>query len=339
MARPRVLRLLASIAAVLLASPVPGGEPAPVAAGAAVTPVSPALVRTAAGWRVESDGRSQPLDLSGGAAPERVVALGEGWLAVGTRPAGERGELLLLADTGAGARELPAPGGALGAVRERPRPVVGNGVLEGLAWLEGDTRETYAVRWAVWQGSSFEPPVEISPSGPGSQLALAAARLTDGRALLVWSGFDGRDDEIWASVGKGDAFSVPVRVGADDGVPDVTPDVTGVAGGALVAWSRFDGEGYRVTLARFDGERFERLAAEGPPGSLFPTFSPGGELPRLIWWDAGADSWVGAELTASGELVERARAEGPSDLRPTLSVAEGTAVFRFGERRAETPWR
>lgn len=338
MARALLCCLVASLAGLSPGSAASGVEPPPTAAGAGPSSADPALVHGAGGWAVELGGRAQALDLAAGATLERVVALGEGWLALGTRRAGERVELFLLAEDGDGPRELAPPGDAQGAVRERPRPVIANGALEGVAWLEGDHREAYGVRWAAWRGTGFEAPVEIAPPGPGSQLALAAAGLADGRALLVWSGYDGHDDEIWASFGRGDRFSAPARVGADDAVPDVTPDVTAAPGGALVAWSRFDGLGYRVALARFDGERFDRLRAEGPAGSLFPTFVPGGEHPRLLWWDASADLWIAAELTASGELVARARAEGPSDLRPSLTVSGASAVFRFGDRRVESPW-
>jgi hypothetical protein len=339
MARTPLRWLVAALALLLPVAVLAGAEPGASAAGPGRTPAGPELAHGAGGWAVEMDGRIQALDLAPGARLELVESFGRGWLAAGTRPAGDRIELLLLADDGDGPRELAPPGDARGAVRERPRPVVAGGALAGVAWLEGDRREAYGVRWAAWRGSGFEAPVEIAAPGPGSQLALAAAALADGRALLVWSGYDGRDDEIWASVGRGDRFTAPARVGADDAVPDVTPDVIATSGGALVAWSHFDGLGYRVTLARFAGDRFETLRAEGPPGSLFPTFVPGGEPPRLIWWDASADGWVAAELTAAGELVARARAEGPADQRPDLTVSGASAVFRFRDRRIESPWR
>ena len=323
--------------------PLLGSLVAVLAAGAfAAAPASttgPTLDREAGGWRVEWAGRVRAFDAGPGTRLERVVVLPGGWLAAGTRASGARVERALLAGDGARVRELPAPAGASGAVRERPCPVAGGGGLEGLAWLEGDARESYAVRWAAWNGAGFEPAIEVAPPGAGSQLALAAARLGDGRALLVWSGYDGQDDEIWASVGRGDTFSKPARVGSDDAVPDVTPDVAAVPDGALVAWSRFDGEGYRVTLARFDGARFARLPAEGPPGSLFPTFVAGGEHPLLLWRDAAADDWVAAELLASGELVERARAAGRPDQRPALAVSGSRALFRFPDRTVEVGWR
>jgi hypothetical protein len=44
-----------------------------------------------------------------------------------------------------------------------------------------------------------------------------------------------------------------------------------------------------------------------------------------------------AEIAADGALAERARAAGPIDDPPAVSVAHGKATFRFGDRVAEAP--
>lgn len=297
---------------------------------------APVLVRSGAGWSVEWSGRSEHLVLPAGVGLGRVSAFGSGWILAGGRQDGDRLEMYLLLDPGKGPVELPPPGDPVGRVREGAVPIVidsepipGVAGLAGVAWLEGDGRRSYSVRWASWLGTSFLAPVEISPRGPGSQLALAGTALADGRIVLVWSGFDGLDDEIWASVGDGTKWTSPARVGAENAVPDVTPDVIADGKGALVAWSRYDGDEYRVRLARLAGDRFEELDAEGPGGSLAPTFAGGTPRPLLLWRDARADDWALGEVTDAGNLVARAHAAGSADDRPAVVVADGKAWFRF----------
>lgn len=316
---------------------------APAAAAGAPAPAGPPrLARAGGAWSVEWNGRSEALALPAGVGLGRVAALGAGWILIGGRMAGERAEIFLLAERGRGPVELAPPADPVGLVREGAVPVVAGDALLGLAWLEGDERRSYAVRWAPWQGDRFGAPVEVAPRGPGSQLALAGTALADGRVVLVWSGFDGLDDEIWASLGAGAAgakWSPPARVGADNAVPDITPDVVADGSGALVAWSRYDGEEYRVRLARLAGDRFEEFAAEGPGGSLYPSFAGAGPRPHLLYRDAHADDWALAELTAGGRLVTRARAAGSADQRPSVTVAGDRAWFRFPSGAVVSDWR
>jgi hypothetical protein len=321
------------VLALLAAAPAAADRLAARAAG----DDAPVVWRDDGGFRVERAGRTIRLAPPQFATLDRVVGAGPGWIAAGTRPAGERLELYLVQQTAAGTVELPPPGDPVARFRENPAPVVSGARLTGLAWLEGDDRQSYALRFAPWLGAGFGAPVEIAPPGPGSQLALSATALDDGRTLLVWSSYDGEDDEIRASVGDGRGWSKPVPVGAGNGVPDVTPVAVAVPGGALVAWSRFDGEEYRLALARFDGREFHELATTGPPGSIEPDFVSGGAAPRLLWYDARADAWVLSQIASDGRMSERARVAGPNDDPPVVSVAGGKARFRFGARVAEAP--
>ena len=276
------------------------------------------------GPRVVSANETTPLAVPAGAAVDGVVALGPGWIVTGTRDDGDGRELWLVAGgAGEAVHELPAPASRTGRVRERPAAVVADGRLAGVAWLEGDTRRTYAVRWASWLGRTFAEPVEVAPRGPGSQLALGATRLDDGRTLLVWAGYDGVDDEIWASVGDGERWARPERVGEANDVPDITPTSIAASGGAWVAWSRFDGGEYRTALARYAGGRFGATLLVGEPGSIFPTFERGGESPLLLWRDARADVWRLGELATNGTLTTRATAPGPETVRPAVVVWNG----------------
>jgi hypothetical protein len=200
----------------------------------------------------------------------------EGRLAAGTRRENGGTELALFAEVAGRISSLPAPGGRTGKLRHDPQLLVANGELAGLAWLEGRDLRSLAVRFARWDGEGWERPRTVAAPGPGSQLALAAARLADGSWLLAWSRYDGGDDEVvWSRSADPDgvSWSPPRRLAADNAVPDVTPALAAApGGGAVAAWSRYDGEDYRVVTARFDGRRWSAPRVVGPAGSLEPSW-------------------------------------------------------------------
>ena len=192
----------------------------------------PAVVRAAAPGAIELPGGERvELALPAGAALSAVEPLAEGWIAAATRPAGAGRRLALLAALPGAPRaplapvEIAAPPAA-GRLQAEPLPLVEDGRLAGLVWLEGDEARRFAVRSARWDGAAWTPPRTVSAAGPGSQLALAAARLADGSWLLAWSAFDGHDDEIVWSRERNGVWSKPRRVDADNGVPDITPALT-----------------------------------------------------------------------------------------------------------------
>jgi hypothetical protein len=274
------------------------------------------------------------------ATVERPLALAERTLRVGTLETAGGSELVLSWLEPAGVAAITPPVGRTARLRDEPVALARAGELSGLAWLEGATRQSYAVRYAPRSGESFGPIEEVAPPGPGSQLALTAAELADGRILLVWAGFDGQDDEIlFALRGAAGGWSAPARIDADDELPDITPAATATGEGALVAWSAFDGEDYRVAAARFDGERFRPARWIGPPASLYPAFEPGPGEPLVVYRNARPRGWSIAELDRSGAV--RRQAFVASDEREPPAILERGATLRlgWGQRRVETPWR
>ena len=278
-----------------------------------------------------------------GSAIDTALPLETGWLAAGIRPDAEgRSEILLLTGDGAVATELPPPGGRTAPMRQQPLPLVDDGRLTGLLWLEGNDRRTFGVRFAEWTGAGWSAPRTVAAPGPGSQLALTAARLTDGSWLAAWSAFDGTDDEIvWSRRAKDGTWSPARRAAGGNEVPDITPTLTATRGGALLAWSRFDGAEYRVMVSRFHDGAWSRPEIAGGPGTLYPTFEP---APRgkawLLYRTAEPRGWALAELDANGRTLRQAAVptETPAAERPTLRA--GTTGLRFtwpgrtGERTA-----
>lgn len=327
------------------------GLTALTAAGAAATPPV-ALARAAADGaglavvardegRVEvRDGaRRQPVTLPARARVDAVARLAAGWVIAGSTAGADGGESLwLLRDGPAGALPMAAPAGAPARLRLDPTALTRDGQLEGLAWLEGDDRRALGVRYAAWTGNGFAAPVVVAPSGPGSQLALAGTRLADGRLLLVWAGYDGHDDEIWAALGADGQWSPPVRVGGDNRVPDITPDVTAVGDGALVAWSRFDGSEYRVYTARFAGGRFGPATPAAEPGSLFPTFERDGARAALLFRDARRRGWGLREIGDDGAPGRTGRVAELGAGRPLVRLGERGVEWEFAATSEATAW-
>lgn len=271
--------------------------------------------------------------------PTVRARLAAGELQAGVRASDQGARLALrIVRTDGSSVELPEPGPRLAARLDEPTPVVAGGELAGLVWLEGATRESYAVRYAPWVGAGWGPVEEVAAPGAGSQLALAALPLADGRLLAVWAGYDGQDDEILfalrAATGR---WSAPARVARDNDVPDITPALAAMPGpdaGALVAWSRFDGGQYRVTVARFDGERFRGARVIGEPGTLEPGFLPPGPngAPRLLYRHARPPGWTVADLDRSGAPGQAWYAVTSDPARPTAAqIRDGRLQLGYGD--------
>jgi hypothetical protein len=290
-------------------------------------------------WTAEVGGIREALTLPVGGKLERVVERRDGWIAAGTVASPIGSELLFLEKVGGVVRRISPPAAPVGPMRSRPQLLTDGDRTLGSAWLEGDESRRNAIRFSPWLGSGFGAPVEVAPPGPGEQLALAGTVLADGRMLLVWAGDDGTDDEIWAVVGRDRSWSAPVRVGGDNRVPDILPTVVASGEGALVAWSRLDGDEYRVAMASFDGNTFGAARWAGPAGTLYPSFENVTGEPALLFRDARGSEWVLAELNPKGAPGRQARAAGRGDERPVVSGDRTAVVWNFGARSAVSEWR
>jgi hypothetical protein len=259
------------------------------------------------------------------------AALDGGWVAAGSVPDANGGRrLFLLRGDDRAARPLPAPPGQASRSRSGPVLLVDGGRLAGLAWLEGDGERAFAVRSAVWTGRAWKAPERVSFPGPGSQLGLTGAVLADGSWLLAWSAFDGHDDEIVWSRRLGNAWQPVKRLSADNAVPDITPALTATAdGGALVAWSRYDGHGYALRMARFARGAWGDEHAAAPTGALYPTFLGAA---KLLYLDAGAQGgprgWSLLDLDPRGRAKARASVASALD-RPAVRFSGGAAEMRW----------
>ena len=282
------------------------------------------------GSRLEMPGgRSVSLTLPPRSEVSALAELGRGWMAAGSA-LGEDGRrtLFLLSSEGA----VAAPAGQEGAERRGAVFFVEDGVLQGMAWLEGNDDRSLAVRSAEWNGHAWKAVEPISKPGPGSQLGLAAAVLSDGSWLLAWSAYDGEDHEIVWSRRTAEGWSAARPVSKGNAVPDITPALTATG---LLAWSRYDGENYRLQLARFEAGSWKDERAVAPSGSFHPSFQ--GSL--LLYQTALPRSWSVVELSPSGKVVRRASALSALTERPVLSEDEDGLRLRWPGSRWEAPAR
>lgn len=292
---------------------------------------------------VDARGRLEAeLPLAEGVLVRSLVALdparSSDWVATATR--GDAALLVFLSQGGTTER-LPAPA-AGGALVLDPIPLVRDGRLEGLVWLAGADSRSLAVRFAPWQGGAWGEAEIVSPMGPGSQLALAAATTADGTAILAWTAFDGEDDETVWSRREGGRWTAPARVAADNRVPDITPALAPLGDGALLAWSRFEDGEYRLVGARLTAQGWSEPTPLAALGSVFPTLSAGPDGPLLVYRDARRRLWTAARLDGEGNVLSRTRVPGGPDAAPVLlrADAEGVEVIPSpGAKPVRVPWR
>jgi hypothetical protein len=296
------------------------------------------LNQAGSAWLETQPGLLHPLSLPQGVSLNLGERLSSGWVVAGTQPAPIARELFVMTATNGAMKDLPVPArgprdGSL--VRTEPLPLVAAGRLSGLVWLEGESRQRLAVRSASWDGTRWSESVTVSPPGPGSQLALSAARLGDGSWLLAWSAYDGHADTVLWSRGQGDRWSLPEAIAPSLGVPNITPDVVATPTGALAAWSRLEGDGYRVVVSRFTANRWQTPQAIGPLGSVYPQFvSQQPDKSRLVYRTAQPAAWVLAELDAQGHPGRTAKALAElhpqhADERARPTIEDQPAGIRF----------
>jgi hypothetical protein len=335
---PRLAVLVAAVA-VLLPALAGGAAGQTLQAGDPADPAF-AVVRTATSARVELPGRRLvEVALGDGVALGSLAANGDRWLIAATRRAvdGKR-RLVLAAGDDLGWREIPGPVAQPAAVRDEPVLLGDADALErgelAVAWLEGDGSQRQAVRVTRVRDGAFDEPETVADAGPGSQVSLRGATLLDGTWLLVWSAFDGEDNEILWSWNLGGEWSPPARLGGDNRVPDVSPAVVAFGAGALVAWSRYDGRDYRLQLSRLDRGEWSEALAVGGPGALSPTFVGTGDRTLLLYAEAAPRRWSLAELAEDADgAVRPARTASAS-----AALADPPVVVLSGDHGVDLRW-
>lgn len=243
-----------------------------------------------------------------------------------------RGELFFLLHRNDSTVELPAPGAKSGLARAAPAIATAGGRMEGAAWVEGSRQTDLSVRVALWNGSVWGDVEEVAPSNGRAQLAPAAAVLEDGTWLVLWAGYDGRDDEIFWSRRVDGAWSQPQRLHADNRVPDVMPTVTAHGDGAIAAWSFFDGSDYRIRTARWTGDGWTTGQRLEGIGVFRSELGRVGERSFLTYKSVFPEAWHLVEIDDLGAARTTERAIALPE-RPLVVLRDGVAPT------LSWPWR
>ncbi len=290
-------------------------------------------------WLLRSNGQRLRLPLRRSERIEELIEFENGWAAAGSREIGKRQELVVVVDGVAGIERLRAVPEPIGDLRVRPVPMASAGGFEGLAWLEGDSPMAFEVRAADWSGADWTPPETVSARRSGGQAGLIGTVLEDGRWLLVWSASDGGDTELVWTVREDGRWATPRRLTAANRVPDITPSLVRVPGGALIVWAQRQGAGYQLNTARFrDGWTAPRLL--GSRHASFPRFAELGDAGRFVI-HGSPDGWTTLEVDSDGRELRRAEIGGEGRERPVLTAAGGGVGLRWqhGERSSPLRWK
>lgn len=276
------------------------------------------------------------VDLPPDAWLNRIQPLENGWIAGGARLV-EGGQDLLLYGEESGVRwEYQLPPARTGPIRQSAVPLVDNGKLVGIAWLEGTDFSGLAVRAAAFSGADFGASDTVSPPSPGGQVALQGAVLADGSWLLVWSRSDETTTEtVWSRHSAESGWTQPQLIHEANDVPDVTPALIATEVGALAAWSWFDGESFRQRMARFRDGQWTDTGYRGPAGSIYPTFLHGAKGPRLLFQNVVPWRWTVVQLDPAGKPLEQARLEEANRERPTITGRGDKVGFWWPSKRPE----
>ncbi len=288
--------------------------------------------------RVERDGgRSQSITVRRMELLTTIAETRSGWTAAGIKQVQQGTELVLISRGTSGTRRLPAPEVQRHDLRLLPTLLVDDEEMVGLAWLEGTDITSLSVRTAQRTNEEWGEVNVVAPPAKGSQTGLVTAALADGSLLLVWSAFDGNDDDILWSRGLGSRWSSARRVTQNNTVPDVTPALIASGDGALLSWSRLVNGEYQVMLARFDGTQWSQPAALGPRGSLDPRFVLKDDTLHLIFRNAWPAGWTVADVAANGRMQRIAILTGDQTSSPVLTRSVGDSVeLRWPQRAGKS---
>lgn len=298
-------------------------------------------------WVREPSGEVVDLALPPGTVLRRLESLAGGWIAAGEIEAPGMIDLFLMRSDGDRLDRFPAPPNAANdPLRGGPMPLVEDGRLAGLAWLAGAGVRQMAVYASQWSGLDWSQPELVSTVGPGTQIAIDGAVLADGSWLLVWSAYDGSDDEIRWSRRVAGRWSEPTRLHEPNEVPDITPALVVTGRGALAAWNWFDGRTYRVRLARFEDGNWLELGFDSPPGAVHPELTRDEAGVLLLYRTVVPPTWTVHELDERGTAISTGVVYEEMALQPGVAGREGSnAVLEWPVARvvvplgAETPWQ
>jgi len=151
-------------------------------------------------------------------------------------------------------------------------PCIGRGP-DGVAWVVWSVVNELGnpiLFYSLSDGDSWSQPILI-PTDFVSDTAPSVVVSSDNVAHIVWSGFDGKVDNIYYISRKESLWSDPQKVNLDNAVPDILP-IIGIndAGNLWVYWSGYDGGGkYRNYSSIQNGLKWEGETEENVSDNIY----------------------------------------------------------------------
>ena len=151
-------------------------------------------------------------------------------------------------------------------------PCIGKGP-DGVTWVVWSVVNDLGnptLFYSLSDGDSWSQPILI-PTDFVSDTAPSVVVSSDNVAQIVWSGFDGKVDNIYYISRKESLWSDPQKVNLDNAVPDILP-IIGIndAGNLWVYWSGYDGGGkYRNYSSIQNGLKWEGETEENVSDNIY----------------------------------------------------------------------
>lgn len=99
--------------------------------------------------------------------------------------------------------------------------------------------------YSIKTDGTWSYPKEIE-TGLKSSIAPSTTVDKKGTVWIAWAGYNGVADDVYVSFYKGTGWSKPQQVNPSNQVPDILPEISLLANGALaVTWQGYDGERYQ----------------------------------------------------------------------------------------------
>ena len=134
-------------------------------------------------------------------------------------------------------------------------PAISSGT-DGTVWVAWSSvrGRTSQLKICFFDGVGWSDPEEIPTAGLTSNTGASIFVDQSNRPWIVWSGFDGTDDDIYFSRWDGEVWEAPSRIHIDNDTPDLLPIIVGNKDNhPTIFWYGFNGEKYVRYTSRWTG--------------------------------------------------------------------------------------
>jgi hypothetical protein len=135
--------------------------------------------------------------------------------------------------------------------------------------LKGNNSDLYFTT-SLKEGEWAEPTQIITNLSSNSAAMILVDRTSS--PWVVWSGFDGQDDEIFFTRWNGTDWDFPLMINDDNSTPDIIPSLTlNDEGFPVVRWLGFADDGYLLLAKEWNGFSWDEIIVDKSQDPFDPT--------------------------------------------------------------------